>query len=224
MASSDPNKEFPGQTGFPTPNAMPDLTGCRVFSVPSDEEWFALLMGAVQQLTYPWAWYKNGTLTQDEAAEAWAEIIDNSIAIANEGQCSDVVETPFWDDTSDVDDNAPVDMQPWYGYVEDPNAPAGELTFVESALLWAFTGLIAVATFEVGGFAPAIFFHTTVEKFIIIQKRGDVAETIRYVIDNQDMRYVDTTPYAPGELIETPIIAPQTGGSHDLMIISTVAS
>jgi hypothetical protein len=224
MSSSGPNKKFPGQTGFPTPNAMPDLTGCRVFSVPSDEEWFALLMAAVDKLTYEWAWYKNGTLSQAEAAAAWSGIIDRSIATALQGQCSDVVETPFWDDTTDVETNEPVDAQPWYGYVENPTAPAGELTFVESALLWAFTGLVAVATFEVGGLAPAIFFHTTVEKFIIIQKRGDAAETIRYVIDNQDMKYVDTSPYAPGELIEVPIIAPETGMGHDLMIISTVPS
>ncbi len=133
--------------------------------------------------------------------------------------------TPFWDEGNgdEADDTQPADTQPWYGHVTDPNAPAGELDFVESALLWTITALVAVATFELGGLAPAIAFHTAVEKFIIIQKRGDAAETIRFVVDGEDMKFINTAPYAPGDLIKTQIITPQTGGEHDLLIISTVA-
>lgn len=129
--------------GFPTPNAMPDLTGCRVFSVPSDEEWFALLMGAVDKLTYEWAWYKNGTLTQAEAAAAWRDIIDKSISVALLGQCSDMVEAPYWDDTTGDDTamEAPVDDQPWYGVL------AGE-TFVEALSYWIVTSFLATAVSE----------------------------------------------------------------------------
>lgn len=197
----------------PAPTVDPDDAGTLI-QVQYSWEWQQVLLAAVGQLLNPATWqgdHDTVILALNRAAN-----LRNMLQIPI-GE----VETPFWDDETDVDDNAPSDAQPWYGYVEDPNAPAGELDFVESALLWGFTGLVAVATFEVGGLAPAIAFHTAVEKFILIQKRGDVAETIRYVVDGQDMKFVNTAPYAPGELIETPIITPQTGGGHDLMIIST---
>jgi hypothetical protein len=129
--------------------------------------------------------------------------------------------TPFWDDESDLEDEEPADMQPWYGQVTNPNAPAGELDFVESVALWIITGIVAIATFEVGGVAPALAFHTTVEKFIILQKRGDAAATIRFVVDGEDAKFVNTAPYSPGDIIETPIVTPQTGGDHTLLIIQT---
>jgi len=44
MVNSPPDKQFPSQRGFPTPNSPPETVGCRIFSVPSDEEWFALYM------------------------------------------------------------------------------------------------------------------------------------------------------------------------------------
>lgn len=131
----------------------------------------------------------------------------------------EMVETPFWDDETDVEDSETPDLQPWYGQVTNPTAPAGELDFVENVLLWAFTGLVAVATFEVAGVAPALAFHTTVEKFIILQKRGDVAETIRFVVDGQDAKFVNTAPYSPGDIISTEVLTPPTGGGHDLLII-----
>lgn len=216
---ADIGKFAPGLRGFPTPNAANEVAAYLVFYF-TDDTWPQWVLGAVKDLVYEYNWYKAGGLTPNEAAESFRLIIEQAPYNILPAE----VETPFWDDGTDVEVSEPEGTQPWYGYVENPTAPAGELTFVESALLWAFTGLVAVATFEVGGVAPAIFFHTTVEKFIIIQKRGDAAETIRYVIDNQDMKYVDTSPYAPGDLIKVQIIAPETGGGHDMMIISTVAS
>lgn len=222
MASSLPNKLFPNQKGFPTPNDPPDDTACRVFTIPADEEWLALIMGACEALTHEWAWYQNGTMTPAESAVAMQGIIDAAYALAEEGVCSGVVETPFWDDATDVDTNEPVEMQTWYGTVSNPTAPADELDFFENAAVWFFTGLIALATPEVG-LAPAILFHTIAPKFIIAQKRGDFAEIIRIVLDGKDAAVVDTSSYSPGDIIQTPIIADPALDSHDLLIIGTPA-
>lgn len=181
--------------------------------------WLPYVLGALSQLQQRDTWIG----TDSEKTEAIG-LATNLIELFDVAACPSAVETPFWDDETDVEENEPVDDQEWYGYVSNPTAAADELDFVESALLWAFTGLVAVATFEVGGLAPAIAFHTTVEKFIILQKRGNVAETIRYVVDGQDMKYINTAPYAEDEIITTEIITPQTGGDHTLMIISTTAS
>jgi len=212
---TEPGKNAPGLVGFPTPNAADDLEGYLLFYFP-DQTWAQYILGACRNLTYDFNWYESGDLTPEEIAQQFDIIVQE--APYNLLPDADI-QTPFWDDEDDVDDSEPPDMQPWYGEVSNPTAPPGELDFVENILLWAFTGLIAVATFEVAGVAPAILFHTTVEKFIITQKRGDVAETIRFVIDNQDIVTIDTTPYSPGELIETTLLAPPGGGTHDVLII-----
>ncbi len=212
-------EEFPQPRGsFFAPVVPPttEPTDGEQVAVCLSVEWLPYVLGALTQLCLPYTW-----LTDDESERQLA--IDRSyrlIANIDTPTCATgEVETPFWDDSTDVDDSEPADTQEWYGEVTNPEAPAGELDFVENILLWAFTGLVAIATFEVGGIAPAIIFHTTVEKFIIIQKRGDVAETIRFVVDGEDAKFVNTAPYSPGDLIETSIATPQTGESHTLMII-----
>lgn len=204
-----PTTSFPQPV--PAPEVDPDDAGTLI-SVQYSYLWRPVLMGAVDQLLNPATWQGE----HDEIITALNRAVDLKDLLATDRS---EVGTPFWDDETDVDDESPDDIQPWYGEVTNPTAPAGELDFVESVALWAFTGLIAVATFAVAGIAPAIVFHTTVEKFIILQKRGDVAETIRFVIDGQDAKFVNTAPYAPGEIIETPLLTPATGGDHTLMII-----
>lgn len=203
------------QASFKVPQTAPDVDPDEgaVVVIGLNPDWIPVVEGALDQLLLASTW--KGTDDEILLALGRATNLKMLVGAADVGE----VETPFWDDEEDVDDDAPADDQPWYGEVTNPSAPAGELTFVENALLWAFTGLVAIATFEVAGVAPAIFFHTSVEKFIILQKRGDVAETIRFVVDGQDMKYVDTSPYAPGDIISTEIITPQTGGAHDLLII-----
>ncbi len=177
--------------------------------------WLPFVVGALSQLTLQSTWKSDDPNEILLAQQRATEVID---AFNYQPLCGDV-ETPFWDDETDVDDNEPAEIQEWYGEVTNPTAPADELDFVENIALWAFTGLVAIATFEVAGIAPAIAFHTSVEKFIILQKRGNVAETIRFVVDGQDMKFVNTAPYAEGEIISTEIITPQTGGEHSLLII-----
>jgi hypothetical protein len=206
-----PASSFPQPV--PVPSVSPDDAGT-LLTVQYSWEWQQVLLAAVDQLRNPATWQGE----PDEVGQA----IDNA-AYLKELLMTPVrdVPTPFWDDESDLEDEEPADMQPWYGEVTNPEAPAGELDFVENAALWIITGIVAIATFEVGGIAPAIVFHTTVEKFILLQKRGDTAATIRYVVDGQDMKFVNTAPYAPGDIIETPIVTPQTGGDHTLLIVQT---
>jgi len=218
-----------GQNVYPSPENYPVSSFPQKVPAPDFEandagtllqvqyswEWQQVLLAAVDQLKNPATWQG----THDEVLQAIDRATDLQSLLQTPVEGAGDVETPFWDDETDVEDSEPADMQPWYGQVSNPTAPPDELDFVENVILWAFTGLVAVATFEVAGVAPAILFHTTVEKFIIIQKRGDVAETIRYVIDNQDATTIDTTPYSPGDLIETTLITPSGGGTHDLLII-----
>jgi len=206
-----PASSFPQPV--PAPTVDPDDAGT-LMTVQYSWEWQQVLLAAVDQLLNPYTWQGD----HDEIITAL-----NRAANLKDMLQIPVLEapTPFWDDESDVEDSEPADMQPWYGQVSNPNAPAGELDFVESVALWFFTGIVALATFEVGGLAPAIVFHTTVEKFIILQKRGDAAQTIRFLVDGEDAKFVNTAPYSPGDIIEVPITTPVTGGDHTLMIVQT---
>jgi len=206
-----PDTSFPQPV--PAPEVDPDDAGTLI-SVQYSYLWQPVLMAAVDQLRNPATWqgdHDDIILALDRATNL-KDLLQIPVVIAP---------TPFWDDESDVEDSEPADMQPWYGQVSNPEAPAGELDFVESVALWFFTGIVALATFEVGGIAPAVVFHTTVEKFIILQKRGDAAQTIRFVIDGEDAKFVNTAPYSPGDIISTPLVTPVTGGDHTLMMIQT---
>lgn len=212
-------KEF-NQTGYPTPTEIPDETTCLTLNIPASDEWWAIITGLLISLNMEWNWQQyEGGLAIEDAAAAWQVITDQALdraAITN--TCpADTVETPYWDDAEDVDDDAPSDDQPWYGYVTDPTVPPAELDFVENALIWGFTGLIALATPELG-FAPAILFHTIAPKFLIAQKAGDVGEIIRIILDGQDAALIDTTGHA-GEIIETPIYPAESEDGHDIMIV-----
>lgn len=207
-----PASSFPEPV--PAPLVDPDDAGTLI-QVQYSWEWQQPLLAAIDQLRNPYTWQgdHDEIITALNRATNLKEMLQIPIM--------ETAPTPFWDDESDLEDEEPADIQPWYGEVTNPSAPADELDFVENLALWLITGIVAIATFEVGGVAPAIVFHTTVEKFIILQKRGDTAATIRFVVDGQDARFVNTAPYAEGDIIETPIVTPATGGDHTLMIIQT---
>ena len=216
VTSSPSNKKFDGQVGFPTPNAATSDTGCRSCIVTSSEEWFALMMGALEPLTHEWAWYKNGALTETEAAQAWQDIIDAAYDASLVSPCRGTtdVETPFYDDATDVGTNEPADTQTWYGTVTDALAPAAELDFVENLLVWGFTGLLAVGVSP----AVAIAFNTVAKKFVIAQRAGDIPEIIRIVVDGVDMPQVDTTGRS-GEIIETACVGNPANDTHQIYVV-----
>lgn len=209
-----PGKLEPGLKGFPTPNDVPEDVGYIVFYFPNSNDWAGLLLGAVKELTHEYNFYQWGELTPDEAAEAWKDIV----TAAPYNLLPSSVPTPFWDTDDDVDDELPVDAQPWYGYVADPTLPADELTFVEQAGIWGITGFLAFATFEVG-FAPAILFHTIAPKFALAFRRGDVGELIRIVVDGVELSRVDTTPAAAGDVVRVQVIADPEIEEHALLLV-----
>lgn len=129
--------------------------------------------------------------------------------------CSEGAEcpTPYWDEPQDVEDSEPAETQTWYGEVDDPEAPAGELTFVENATIWVFTGFVAYAA----GVGAAIFFHTIAEKWVLAWRRGDVGEVIRVIIDGAEYGTVDTTSASVGDIVEFPVLA--GAGEHDILIV-----
>jgi len=208
---TEPSKQALGLTGFPTPNTAADVAAYLLFLFP-DPLWAQYILGACENLVSEFNWYEAGDMLPEEASEAFRLIIQQ----APYNLVPAKVGTPYWDDAEDVDDDAPSDDQPWYGEVTDPDAPPGELDFVENAALWVGAGLIALATGSIGA---ALAFRTFVGKFILIQKTGDIAETIRYVVDGQDMATIHTGDYAPGTLVETPIIADPDLDTHQIYIV-----
>lgn len=216
-------KSYPVAPAYlPTPGHPPDATDCRVFHIPAASEWFELLTTAVSALTDEWRWYQSGSMSPAEAAAAWEAILDDIwLNIADEvcPDAQDSVPTPFWDEDTEVDDQADVDEQSWYGYVTDPEADPAELDFVENAAIWAMTGFLAAATWELGA-APAILFHTIAPRFVLAMRRGDVGEVIRILVDGEEVARLDTTDTGVGDVVEVPIVAdPSITAGHDLMIV-----
>lgn len=173
-------------------------------------------MGALYETTLEQNWKQYGTMTPAECADFMREIWEQA---APGQQACGIVPAPFWDDNEDVDDELPIDAQPWYGTVPNPEAAPDELDFVENAAIWAMTGFLAIATWEVGA-APAVLFHTIAPKFVLAMRRGDLGEIIRILVDGEEAARIDTTSAAPDTVIRVPIVAdPTIETGHDIAII-----
>lgn len=209
-----PNPDNYPLPSFPSPVDAPsvDPDEGNLITVQYSEEWIAVLMAAVDQLRQYVAW--KGT---DDDKKLAADRADNLKYLLQEPvEINNDVQTPFWDDKDDVDDTAPPDDQHWYGYVTDPDAPAGELDFVEDASVWVVSGMVALATGSIG---VALAFRTFVRNFILTQKRGDVGETIRYVIDGRDMTTIAGD--VSGDLASVNMVGDPDLSEHTFYIIKT---
>lgn len=172
-------------------------------------------MAAVDVLSQSWRWYPWGTVTADEAADAWNDIINQAYEESFNESCPvTTVDTPYWDDDATVNDEEEKDVQPWYGYVTDLDSPT--TTFVEDAAIWAFTGLLVVA----GAPGAAIAFHTIAPRFVVAVRRGNLGEIIRLYLDGEEAAEVDTSGYAEGDVIEVPMFPdPEIETGHDMLIV-----
>lgn len=186
-------------------------TACRTFQVPADEEYFALLMGALDALRKPYNWFINGSLTQDEAADAFADILDAAYEQALTGQCSPDVEAPYWDDSEDVDDDMPAGDQIWYGEVDDPETAPTELTFRENAEIWTFAGLLAIAVSP----GAALSFLTIAPKFVLAFKQGDIGKIIRVFVDTN--KAAEIPGDGSGDVVEVAIV-PAEADNHQIYV------
>jgi len=178
-----PGKYGQGLKGLPTPDTTPDILACRVFRVPANDDWLGLLDGAMYQLEKPQNYYLWGSLTPDETADTWHEIIMQSYLDSMTGNCATTDdEPPYWDGTSgeNADNEHPADTGfPWY---ED--------------LAWEFIeGFVATL---VGVPAAHSYVSVTKKLRLVYLKRSD-GGTFNVEIDGDAVAQVDT--YSASESI-----------------------
>lgn len=211
---------YPNDGNYPTPSFDQPVQSP---SVDPDEgdlvaasfnaEWIPVMEGALDSLLLPSTWQG----THDEIVLALERATTLKALIA--GAEVPTVPAPYWDDGADVDDVEPGNDQRWYGEVTDPEAPPGELDFVENAAVWAFTGFLAVAATP----AVAILFRTIAPKMIIATRTGDFGAIIRIILDGEEKARVDTS-VSSGEIINTPIEGNPLLETHDLYLINVSPS
>jgi len=211
---------YPNEGNFALPSFMspvvpPDADPLDepLFSTQFSAAWLPYVLGALDQLVLYASWDgdDDAKLLASMRAATLKEFIATAIPIT--------VPTPYWDEDTEVDDQAESPVQTWYGSVDDPELPPDELTFTENALIWVMTGFVAAASWEVG-FAPAILFHTIAPKFYLAMRRGAIGEVIRILIDGADAVTVDTSSASEGDVINVPIVAdPAITTGHDIMLL-----
>lgn len=199
---------------IPAPDYEPD--GGDLLYVAYNTFWAEVLAAACMALLQPSTWQgtHDDVILAQNRANTLLMLLQTPLAPPEE-----TAPTPYWDEDTEVDDQAPADMQTWYGTVSDPEAPPDELDFVENLAIFAFTGFLAVATWEIGA-APAILFHTIAPRFVLAMRRGDAGEIIRILVDGQEAARVDTSSAAAGDVVRVPIVAdPAVTTGHDIAVI-----
>jgi len=73
--------------GYLTPDENPTESTCRVLFIPDNEQFIAIVRGALQELTYPENWFQFGELTPEEAAAAFVPMFD--AFCFDEGSCAE---------------------------------------------------------------------------------------------------------------------------------------
>jgi len=74
---TEPGKNAPGLTGFPTPNDAAEEAAYLLLRF-QDKKWAQYALGALKALTVGYNWYKSGDLDVDEAAEAFRLIVQQA--------------------------------------------------------------------------------------------------------------------------------------------------
>lgn len=181
-------------------------------------------MGALEELCSENNWELYGDVTPENAALAYRDIIDAALPGTLNACEPASVPAPVWEDDEEVDDEIADDMQPWYGYVENPEAPPEELEFTTQVGIWVITGFLAFASFEVA-FAPAIVFNAVAPKFALAWQRGDVGEVIKIFVKTIEGEYeqaaeVDTSSWTEGDVRDVEIIAGSEPEEREFLVMS----
>jgi len=211
---------------FLTPPDIPEGEECRSLIIPSSKEWLGIFNSALLETIYYWNYEQvNDTdLTREETAEKAREIV---YAYFDASCGSGDVPAPIWEDDAEVDDEATAEMQPWYGYVSNPEDPPEELEFTTQVGIWFITGFLAFASFEVA-FAPAIAFAAIAPKFALAWQRGDVGEVIKIFVKTVEGEYeeaaqVDTSTWDEGDVRDVTIIGGEDPEEREYLVVSQVA-
>lgn len=219
---------YPNPTNFPEvsfpeeltpPPVDPDDPDLEMILVEYNPAWTKVLMAACDQLGQ----YSSWVGTDDEKKLAVNRAIILKILLQTPVDITEEVPAPYWDDDADVDDEATPEEQDWYGEVTNPTAPANELTFVENAVIWIFTGFIALVLSPAlpAGVAAGLAFRTLATRFTLAFRRGDIIEQIRIVIDAKDYGTVDTSTVAEGDIIEVDVNGLDDLDFHDILLVVT---
>jgi len=152
-------------------------------------------------------------LTPEQTAELFTIMVHKAQLSEADGCVATGYPTPFWDEGQDVDDEADAASQTWYGEVDDAEAEADELSFVENAGIWLMTGFIAYS----GQIGAAIFFHSIAPSFVLAFNRGDIGEIWRVIVDAAEYGRVDTTALAEDEIAQIAVMAGD--GEHDILLV-----
>lgn len=215
-AENYPAVSFPQE--IPPPDVDPDDDD--LIHVEYDVAWQKVLMAAVDQLCQYSTWQGD----HDAKILAVNRAVLLKWMLQNPLEIDDEIPAPYWDSEEDVDDSLPADEQDWYGYVENATAPADEITFVQSAVIWILTGFVALVlspTLPVGA-AAAITFRTFANRFTLAFNRGDIGEQFRVIVDAADYETVDTEAMDVGDIVEINIDGLAEEEFHDIVIVRTV--
>lgn len=202
------------------PDVDPDDPDLETLIVEYNPAWTPVLMAAVDQLLQYSTWQgdHDAKILAVNRAEILKIILQQPIEIEDTN-----IPAPYWDTEDDVDDSLPPDEQDWYGYVEDALAPADEMTFVQSAVIWILTGFVALVlspTLPVGA-AAAVTFRTLATRFTLAFNRGDVREQFRVIVDASDYETADTDGLSTGDIIEMNVDGLEDLPYHDIIIVRT---
>jgi len=212
-----PEPSFP--QGLIPPVVDPDDPDLEMIAVEYNPEWTEVLMAAVDQLRQYSSWQG----THDEKIQAMGRATNLKWLLQEPIDISSEIPAPYWDSETDVDDSLPADEQDWYGYVENATAPADEMTFVQSAVIWILTGFVALVlspTLPVGA-AAAVTFRTLATRFTLAFNRGDVREQFRVIVDANDYETVDTDGLDVGDIVEINVDGLTEADFHDIIIVRT---
>lgn len=221
--NSYPNPDNYPEVSFPqelTPPAFdPDDPDLEMMLVEYNPAWTAVLMAACDQLLLYSSWLGD----HDEKILAVNRATTLKWLLQNPVNVSDEIPAPYWDSEEDVDDSLPEEEQDWYGYVESATAPADEMTFVQSAVIWILTGFVALVlspTLPIGA-AAAVTFRTLATRFTLAFNRGDVREQFRVIVDASDYETVDTEGLSIGDIIEINVDGLADLADHEIIIVRT---
>lgn len=207
MASAD-NNSYPNPDSYPVssfrrpvPPPLVDPDEGDLLLVAYNPAWTPVLVAAVEQLLLPSTW--QGDHDQIIDALNGASLLQ---WLLTEPAGTQGVPTPFWDDSSDLDDQETPEEQEWYGIFDG--------TFQETVENFVIAGFIAYS----GQIGAAITFLTLAPRFRLAWKTGDLGGIIRVIIDGTDAGTVDTFAAVEG-VIEQDFVGDPDLDEHEILMV-----
>ena len=160
-----------------TPDDVPVGRFCRTFQIPDSPEWVGLVDGAVSVLSDASAWRQSGSLTPEQAADAWQQMLVESWDIAG---CPTDANSPFWDDpdAQDADGTPEESSYDYQAAIED----------------WVITAFLVAS----GTPGAAVAYQTIAPRFRLYFRTRDYGGIVKILINDVLLGSVDTYSATPG--------------------------